>query len=240
MTNTLREQLAALGQKIIGYLPNLLGGLLLLLLGWLAGWIVKRVIIQLLVVLRIDRLFLRLRWRSSLSKADLRYALYNLIGNVAFFVVFLIFLDSALTALRLEVLSRLIEQGVLFVPRLIVALIVLGAGWLVAARTRDAVFRALVKENVARASLIARIVKFVLVLFFAAMALVELNIANQVVLVGFGAIVLTLGLSIVLAVAGGGDSFKDFFRRDEDSPRRLRRGEGRIVKRRPDRGRQGS
>jgi hypothetical protein len=215
MTNTFQEQLSALGQRILAYLPNLLGGLLLLVLGWLVGWIIKRMIIQLLVILRIDRLFIRLRWRSSLSKADLRYALYNLIGNIAFFIVFLIFLNSALTVLKLEVLSRLIEQGVLFVPRLLVALIILGVGWLIAVRAGNGVYYALVKENVPRGSLIARVVKFALILFFSAMALVELRIAREIVIIGFGALALTLGVSAVLVVAAGRDALKDFFHRDK-------------------------
>jgi hypothetical protein len=220
MTNTFQEQLSALGQRIIAYLPNLLGGILLLLLGWLVGWIVKRIIIQLLVILRIDRLFIRLRWRSSLSKADLRYALYNLIGNVGFFIIFLVFLNSALTALKLEALSKLIEQGVLFVPRLIVALIILGVGWLIAARTGNAVYFALVKENVPRGSLIARVAKFVLILFFSAMALVELRVAREIIIIGFGALALTIGVSSVLVVAAGRDALKDFFNRDRGKDER--------------------
>jgi hypothetical protein len=215
MPNNFQGQLSELGHKILAYLPNLLGGLLLLLLGWLIGWIVKRIIIQLLVILRFDRLFIRLRWKSSLSKADLRYALYNLIGNIAFFIVFLIFLNAALTALKLGILSRLIEQGVLFVPRLIVAFIILGVGWLIAARTANAVYHSLVKENVPRGSLVARAVKFILILFFAAMALVELNIAKEIVIIGFAALVLTLGIAATVIVASAGrESLKDFLNKD--------------------------
>jgi hypothetical protein len=214
MTNTFQEQLSALGQRILAYLPNLLGGLLLLLLGWLVGWIIKRMIIQLLVILRIDRLFIRLRWKSSLSKADLRYALYNLVGNVAFFIVFLIFLNSALTVLKLEILSKLIEQGVLFVPRLIVALIILGVGWLIASRTGNAIYHSLVKEDVPRSSLVARVTKFILILFFSAMALVELRIAREIVIIGFGALALTLGISTVLVITAAREPLKDLFNRD--------------------------
>jgi hypothetical protein len=215
MPNNFQRQLSEMGQKMIGYLPNLLGGLLLILLGWIIGWIIKRIIIQLLVILRFDRLFIRLRWKSSLSKADLRYALYNLIGNAAFFIVFLLFLNSALTVLKLEILSRLIEQGVLFVPRLIVGLMILGIGWLIAARTANAVYYSLLKENVPRGSLVARLIKFIIIIFFSAMALVELNIAKEVVIIGFAAIVLTLSISTVVVVFTGRETLKDFFNKDK-------------------------
>jgi hypothetical protein len=216
MDSNLKSLLYDLGQKIIGYLPNLLGGLFLLLLGWLIGWIVKRIVIQLLVILRFDRHFLRLRWRSSLTKADIRYALYNLVGNICFFIVFLVFLNSALDALKLTILSKLIEQGVLFVPRLIVSLVIFGIGWLIAARTAKAVLHALIKEDVPSASLLSRFMKFIVILFFSAMALVELSIAREIVLIGFTALFLTLSVSAVLLLSRGRGSLKDLLNEDKN------------------------
>jgi hypothetical protein len=214
MNKNFQELLYDLGQKIIAYMPNLLGGLLLLLLGWLIAWVVKRIIIQLMIILRFDRLFVRFRWKSSLTKADIRYALYNLIGNIAFFIVFLIFMNSALDALKLTMLSRLIEQGVLFIPRLIVALVIFGIGWLIGSRTSNAVSHSLMKEGFPGASLFAKFVKFIIVIFFSAMALVELNIAKEIVLIGFGAFLLTLSVSMILVIVESGDSLRNFFSRD--------------------------
>jgi hypothetical protein len=215
MDNNLKSLFYDLGQKIIGYLPNLLGGLFLLLLGWLIAWIVKRIVIQLLVVLRVDRLFVRFRWKSSLTKADIRYALYSLIGNIFFFIVFLVFLNAALDAMKLTVLSRLIEQGVLFIPRLIVALVIFGIGWLIAARSSKAVLHALLKENAPSASLLARFMKFITILFFAAMALIELQIGKEIVLIGFSALFLTLSVSAVILLVRQGDSLKGLLNGDK-------------------------
>ncbi|MCG2813010.1 MAG: hypothetical protein L6428_16390 [Candidatus Aminicenantes bacterium] len=215
MNMNFKELYNDLGQKIIAFMPNLLGGLLLLLLGWLIAWIAKRIIIQILVILRFDRLFVRFRWKSSLTKADIRYALYNLIGNIMFFIVFLIFLHSALAALKLTILSRLIEQGVLFIPRLIVALVIFGIGWLIASRTANAVAHSLLKERVSGASLFAKLLKFIIVLFFSAMALVELNIAKEIVFIGFGVLLLTLSVSMIIVIAASRENLKNFFNRDK-------------------------
>ncbi|MBE0665706.1 MAG: hypothetical protein IH584_07755 [Candidatus Aminicenantes bacterium] len=215
MNMNFKELINDLGQKIIAFMPNLLGGLLLLLLGWFIAWIAKRIIIQILVILRFDRLFIRFRWKSSLTKADIRYALYNLIGNIAFVIVFLIFLNSALAAMKLTILSSLIEQGVLFIPRLIVALVIFGIGWLIASRTANAVAHSLLNERVSGASLFAKLLKFIIVLFFSAMALVELNIAKEIVLIGFGALLLTLSVSMIIVIAASRESLKNFFNRDK-------------------------
>ena len=209
MDNNLGNPFLDFGKQIINYLPNLLAGVILLLVGWFVGWLAKRIMIQLLVVLRFERLFIRLQWRRALSKADIRYAVYNLIGNVIFFIVFLIFLNSALDAMKLTVLSNLIQQGVIFIPKLIVALFIFGIGWVVAGRVSNSVYISLLKEDVTHYSLISRFVKFIAIFFFAAMALVEIDIAPQVVIIGFTTIMITLGIIAVAIVIWQGKTSLD-------------------------------
>ena len=209
MDNNLENPFLDFGKQIINYLPNLLAGVILLLVGWFVGWLAKRIMIQLLVVLRFERLFIRLQWRRALSKADIRYAVYNLIGNVIFFIVFLIFLNSALDAMKLTVLSNLIQQGVIFIPKLIVALFIFGIGWVVAGRVSNSVYISLLKEDVTHYSLISRFVKFIAIFFFAAMALVEIDIAPQVVIIGFTTIMITLGIIAVAIVIWQGKTSLD-------------------------------
>ena len=211
MENNIESPFLDFGKQIINYLPNLLGGLILLLIGWLAGWIVKRITIQLLVVLRFEKLFVRLKWRRALSKADIRYAVFNFIGNIVFFIVFLIFLNSALDAMKLTVLSTLIQHGVIFIPKFIVAAIILTVGWVIAGRVSNSVYNALLKEGVQHYSVIARFVKFVAVFFFASMALVEIDIAAQIVVIGFTTIMITMGIiSIALVFFSNKSSINNF------------------------------
>jgi Mechanosensitive ion channel, conserved TM helix len=199
------------GQQIINYLPSLLAGVLLLAAGWIVGWIVKRIVVQLLFVLRFEKLFTRLQWKQALSKADIRYALFGFIGNIAFFIVFLIFLNSALFAMKLAILSNLIEHGVLFIPRLLVALIIFGIGWIIAGRVANSVYIALIKEDVPNYSLISRFAKFVILLFFSAMALVEIDIAIEIVIIGFTTVIVSLSILAIAAVVFSSKGFKERF-----------------------------
>ena len=206
MDNNLESPFFDFGKQIINYLPNLLAGIILLLVGWFVGWIAKRILIQLLVILKVEKLFIRLQWRRALSKADIRYAVFNMIGNIVFFIIFLIFLNSALDAMKLTILSSLIQQSVVFIPKLMIALIILGLGWIVASRVSNSVYNALLKENVPQYSIISRFVKFVALLFFSSMALVEIDIAPQVVIIGFTTIMIALGIIIVTITAFGSRS----------------------------------
>ncbi|HKB85672.1 MAG TPA: hypothetical protein VKD08_05860 [Ignavibacteriaceae bacterium] len=212
MDNSIQGPFFDFGKEIISYLPNLLGGFLLLAIGWFVGWLAKRIIVQLLIAFRLERLFTRVRWRQTLSKADIRYALFGFIGNILFFVIFLIFLYTALDAMKLTVLSSLIQNGVLFIPKLIVALIIFGLGWIIAGRVSNSVYNALGKENVPNYSLISRFVRFAILLFFSAMALAEIEIAVEIVIIGFTTIFITLAiLAVVFATVGGKSYMSKFF-----------------------------
>ena len=211
MDNSIQGPFFDFGKEIISYLPNLLGGFLLLAIGWFVGWLAKRIIVQLLIAFRLERLFTRVRWRQTLSKADIRYALFGFIGNILFFVIFLIFLYTALDAMKLTVLSSLIQNGVLFIPKLIVALIIFGLGWIIAGRVSNSVYNALGKENVPNYSLISRFVRFAILLFFSAMALAEIEIAVEIVIIGFTTIFITLAILAVVFVTVGGKSYMSKF-----------------------------
>ncbi len=59
-------------------------------------------------------------------------------------------------------------------------------------------------------SIISRFVKSVVILFFAAMALVEIDIASLVVIIGFTTVMITMGtIAIVLVILGGKSSFSN-------------------------------
>jgi hypothetical protein len=206
MNKSVGDLLYNVAEKLIGYLPSLVGGLVILAFAWLLAWLVKRVVFRLCLVLRLDRMLLRTRWGAGFSKADARYALFNTIGNAAFVVVFLILVDAALSTMRLTTLSGLLQSGVLFIPRLLIALVILGLGVAISNRLTVGVLRGLASEGVPKPTLIARLVKAVLILFFSAMALTELGIAREVVLIGFGTIIVTICVLVILLVALGGRS----------------------------------
>jgi hypothetical protein len=217
MSSTMDAMLYKVAEKLLGYVPNLVAGLALIAVGWFLGWLAKRVVVQLCLVLRVDRLLRRFRWGGAFSKADVRFAFFNTVGNIAFFVVFVVLLKASVDALQLAALSTILEQGMLFVPKLAIAAAIAGAGWLVGGWLALSMQRTLVKENVPRATLIARFAKAVVILFFCAMALTELDISREVVIIGFTVTIVTLGvLTVVLAVVGGKMLVTKIFQDDEE------------------------
>jgi hypothetical protein len=198
------DPFSKLAQSAINYFPSLVAGLILITVGFLAGWLMKRITFQLCILFRLDRLLQSFRWGGEFSKADIRHALFNAIGNVAFVLVFLVFLNAAFAAMKLTAISNLIERSVGIFPRILVSLFIFGIGWFIARWAGLTVRRGLGKEGIPRATLIARFSNAVFLLFFSAMALVELDIAREIVIIGFSVIIITLAvLTIIIVVIGG-------------------------------------
>jgi hypothetical protein len=200
MDEALRQVFTTLFRSVVAFAPQVSSVLVLVAVGWLCAWVVKRLVIRVCVVLRIERVFRQTRWGAALSKADVRYALFSAIGNVAFVIVFLAFANAALVALNLKQLSALLAQGASFIPRAIIALTIIALGSVVAGRVALAIQSGLKKEDVPRATLAGRFSRAVLLLFFSAMALVEIEVAPTVVLIGFTVAMVTLAVIAILVV----------------------------------------
>jgi len=214
METKIQDQFIGFTDSVLAYLPNLIGGVILILLGWLVGWVVKKLLIQFSILLRIDRLLKQSRYEQDFSKADVRYSLYSFIGNTGFVIIFLIFLDNALLTWKLNILSDLLSKGILFLPKIIIALVIFGIGWLLASWVQISVLKTLHREEIPRASLISRFIKSIIFIFFSAVSLVELDVAREIIIIGFATIFITLGvIAIVLTAAGG----KNFLKKLEDS-----------------------
>ena len=183
---------------------------MLVLLGWLAGWIIKRILIQFSMILRVDRFLKQSPFEAEITKADVRYSLYHLIGNIGFVIIFLIFFENALVAWKLTILSDLLIKGILLLPRIITALVIFGLGWFLASLVQISVLNILNREEIPRASLISKFTKSLLLIFFSAIAFVELDFAREIIIIGFATIFITLG---VIAIVITAINAKDFIRR---------------------------
>ncbi len=204
MNNSLKTIFYDFTGKIVGYLPDLFAAIVLIGIGWGIGWIAKRIVIQICVILRLERFLQKFRWGKDLSKADVRFGLFNFIGNVVFVVIFLSFLSDALEVMKITFLSNLLERAISFFPKLVVALFVFGAGWFISLRVSSAIKKALLKEKIPRATLVARFTKTMVILFFSAIALEEMNISREIVIIGFTVTFITIGVLAVLIIALGG------------------------------------
>ncbi len=203
MSNQPLTSVQNLFAKIVAYLPSLLAGIVVLLIGAVVAWLTAKAVVRILIWLRLDRIARRLGWSGGLEKGDVRHALFDLVGFSIGILVFLVFLDNALLIWRLTVLSRLLDRIVFLVPELILAGIIMIGGWMIGAAVASATRRALYEEEVERAGLVARILRAAILVLAATMALVQLDIASHIVTYAFLVTFGSLGVAFILAFGLG-------------------------------------
>jgi len=190
-------------QRLIGYAPTLTAGLLVLLLGVVVGWLAKKAVVRVLIWLRLDRLGGNASWRAAFGKGDVRAALYELVGNIVFLLLVLVFLDNSLEIWGLVVLSRMIEGLIVYLPNLALVALIVGGGVFLANTLAASIEDTLEEEGAPRARLVAQGFKAAALGIVGALALWQLNFAREIVLaaflIGFGAV----GVAFALAVGLG-------------------------------------
>jgi hypothetical protein len=201
------ESVRDLVTNLAGYVPTIVAGLAVLLLGLLAAWAASHLLVRLLVLMRLDRVMARLRWTSALESADARHTLFELFGTVVGIFIFLVFVANALVIWRLTVLSDLFTRMLLRIPEIVVAALVLLVGWSIANLATRAIQQLLFREHFRRPRLVATLVRWVILVTAFAAALVELQIAVTIVtgafLIAFGAVALCLALAVGLGSRRG-------------------------------------
>jgi hypothetical protein len=187
------------------FLPRVLATLSIVLVGWLLALLFGLLTRKVLGWIRLERLSERTGTADLLKKADLPPA-NRLAGTVVFWLVFVGFLLSGLDALGFRGVDGLFSDFVRFIPRLVVAVLVLIVGFLVANFAWRACLLAGVNANLTGSRLLAGGVRVLIVVLTAAMALEQIGIARGVVLaafaITFGAVMLSVAIAFGIAAAG--------------------------------------
>ncbi|TFH66695.1 MAG: hypothetical protein E4G90_02215 [Gemmatimonadales bacterium] len=194
------------GRQVSDFMPTLLAGLVVLIAGAVAGWLLKRAVVRVLLLLRLDRLGGgRSAWRSAIGKGDVRAALYNGVGTIAGSVLFLVFVDNALEIWGLSVLARLVDQIIYYLPTLALAVLISWIGIALSNVLARRVEAVLIEEKVPRTALLVGLARSAFLSVVAALALWELNFAREIVLaaflIGFGAIGVAFALGVGIGSA---------------------------------------
>lgn len=189
--------------RILNYLPNLAAGLLILLFGLVVCWLVKRAVVRILLLMRLDRRLGGFSWATGFAQADVRHAFANTVGNVLAAFVFLIFFANAVVVWRLEILGQLIGGLVFYLPKLIVGIIILLTGVALAGTASGRIRAGLSDEGFTRAALVGRLVHWALMVVVVAFTLEELGIAPHLLRTAFSIGLGSLGIVGALAIGLG-------------------------------------
>ncbi|MEW5745170.1 MAG: hypothetical protein AB1805_07025 [Nitrospirota bacterium] len=188
-------------EKVALFLPNLFSSLLILAVGACAAWLTKHIVLRILRMMKLAELSERSGVEGLLLKGGIREPFAAVAGRLAGWLVFSIFILISLSTLTVPAVERLLERMLLYLPNLFVALAIVVIGVLLANFFGRAALIASVNAGLAMAGLIGKTVKLAVFLFTLSVALEQLGIGKETVLLAFG--ILFGGVVLALALAFG-------------------------------------
>src|SRR3954469_12911119 len=198
------------------FVPNILGFLVILLIGFILAKIAKKAIATLLQKIGLDRALHTSDAGQYVERVSPGASPAKLIGTVAFWFVFLFAISAAIGALKIPALSQFIAQVQAFLPNIIVAAVI----FVIAAALAGVVGGAAHKlmGDTPTGKIVRAVVPGLILAIGTFMVLDQLNIAPQIVTITYAALLGMLALAGALAFGlGGREVAADLLRTAYDS-----------------------
>lgn len=197
----------ALG-TFLSYVPQLVGALVVLLIGYIVAKLVGAALSRILTKVGFDKVMSRAGVAGFLERTGTKLTPSKVFGKVAFWFVFLIAFTMFASALGVPQISGFLNQMIGYVPRIFAAIAILCLAILLAN------FLAALIRGATRSETLAKVARYGIIVYAAFAALTQLGIAVQ--LTGNTLLIALGALALAAAIAfgwGGRDLARDLLQR---------------------------
>lgn len=210
----------AVAARVAAFLPSFFGALLILLVGWVVAKFIRLLVFRFLLAVRFDLASEKAGVDDVLIRADIRQSPAELLAVLVQWLVMLIVLMTAVNTLGLSSVSDLLNHILLYIPKVIAAVIALILGLFFANLLSGVIKTAAASAGLGETEALAALARYAIVAFTVAVTLEELGIAAELVrsafVILFGAVALAAALAFGL---GCKDLARDWIVRYLDSTR---------------------
>lgn len=183
------------------FLPKLLVAIIILVAGWLLAKFVKLVVIKGLQAINFHVLTEKAGIDGFLKQGGIKAGMAGVLGVLGYWLVILLTLMVAFNGLGLTYVTELVGQIVLFIPKVVVAVLILAVGLYFARFISQLVSAYSKNVGMEDAELLGRIAQYAIMVFVALIALEQVNVVTDIIRQTF--MILLAGIVLALALAFG-------------------------------------
>lgn len=205
LLSSLEYSFRELWTDLIGFLPELVIAIVVVVIGCIVGNICKSVVTRIFKVLNITKMLDRAGVDTLSERAGYQFKPAEFVGSLIKWFVILVFVVVALDILHLEEVTSFFTIEILtYIPRVVVAALILLGAVAVSTLVADSVAGAARAAGFRTADMIASFVKYAIIVFAVLAALNQLQIAAELVQLLFAGLVFGVSLAFGLAFGLGG------------------------------------
>ena len=213
LSEIVTNSLINLWDSVIEFVPELLGAFLVFTVGLIVAPILGRVAKRLVKLTKIDTLSEKMGLTNTFENLELRFTFSDVIGKLVKWFFLIAFLMAAMDILGWSRATEFLNQIVLYIPNVAVAVIMIAVGLIAGQFVQKIVITGLKTSGTSIKSpeLLGNIARWALIIFAAMAALLQLGIAERLIEILFAGVVITLALAFGLGGKEKAAKFLDRF-----------------------------
>jgi Conserved TM helix len=188
--------------SFFGFLPNLLGFLVILIVGYVIAKVVKTVLVKLLQKAGLDKALHSGQAGQYVEKLSPGASPAKLIGAVGFWLIFLFVLSAAIGALKIPAVTAFMNEVLAYLPNIIAAVVIFVVAGAIAGAIATLVAKTM--GDTPTGKLVATVAPLLIMAIATFMVLNQLHIAQAIVTITYAVLLGSLGLGMALAFGLGG------------------------------------
>lgn len=195
----LLEPVESLFEKVFLALPNIFAAVLILVLAFFLGQLLARLITSLLTKAGFNRVLMSIGLTKTEPNEE-GLTPSKVVGYAVLVALMLLAVTAAAELLSFNTITELIAELTVFLGHVVLGVVVIGLGIFLATLAGKAI-RA---SGRASAGILAMLAQAAILVFAVAMGLRAMGFANEIVIIGFGAIVGAIAVAFAIAFGIGG------------------------------------
>ena len=199
---SLENSTQILWEKLVEYIPNVFGTIILLVAGYFISKLVAKISIKVLRILGIDKISEKVGLHKTFEKLNIRAKSSDLFGKIFFWLIMLVFIISASEALHLDKITETIDAFVRYLPNIIGSGLIFILGLMAVHFLKNVIEDFSEKIGLVYGKILATVIHLIAVVVVSVLAInqlqLEMELINRIVeiiLISAGVVIaLSLGL----------------------------------------------
>jgi hypothetical protein len=183
------------------FLPRLLLAAIILLIGWVFAKAIRLIVVKALRAVNFNVLTERAGIDRFLHQGGIKTDMIGILGALIYWLVTLAVLMIAFNSLGLTNVTELIGRVALFIPKVIVAVLILAFGAYFARFIDNSIIAYGKNVGLEDAEFLGRFARYAVLIFVVMIALEQVNVASELVRQSF--LIILAGVVFALALAFG-------------------------------------
>lgn len=186
--------------NVVSYAPQLLAGLLLLIVGLILGNVLRKVITGLNTIVIKSNLTKKIKLEKSVPIT----LWIEIVAEMLKWTVIILFLVAAVDAWGLSQVGELLSQLLLYLPNVFISVVIAFIGMVVASLVEDLVKQSAKDLGATAIGLLSTLSRYAVIVFTILLILNQLGVADDLVRILFSGIIAMIALAGGLAFGLGG------------------------------------